>query len=98
MDDFHGWFYILITDRLSLTREAFYGEYYNLITNCSNIATSLLNIATSFVFTKDVAILAKDVAMLGRTLLDVKSLSQLKRVYLKTSSKQVGECGQGLFK
>ena len=36
------------------------------------------------------AILAKDVAMLGRTLLDVKSLSQLKRVYLKTSSKQVG--------
>ena len=76
-----------------MTREAFNGEYYNSITNCSNIATSLLNIATSllniatsFVFTKDVAILAKDVAMLGHTLLDVKSLSQLKRVYLKTSS------------
>ena len=68
----------MITDGLSLTREAFYGEYYNLITNCSNIATSLLNIATSCVFTKDVAMLSRDVAMLVLTLLDVKSLSRLK--------------------
>ena len=43
------------------------------------VLTSLLNIATSFVKTKDVAMLAKDVAMLGKTLLDVKSLSRLKR-------------------
>ena len=62
-----------------MTREAFYGEYYNLITNCSNIATSLLNIATSCVFTKDVAMLSRDVAMLVLTLLDVKSLSRLKK-------------------
>ena len=63
----------------------FYVEFYNLITNCPNIATSLLIIATSSVKTKDVAmlaknvtVLAKDVARLGRTLLDVKSLLRLK--------------------
>ena len=36
-------------------------------------------IATSLVFTKDVAMLSRDVAMLVLTLLDVKSLSRLKR-------------------
>ena len=55
----------------------------SLITNCSNIATSLLNIATSCVFTKDVAMLSRDVAMLVLTLLDVKSLSRLKKEYFR---------------